>query len=221
MAWYQQLYVCGLRHLRRIVPQGTHSYPVNDDKARWAELDDDLWEELSSLVQQIMIRAEEYVGDGTKGESRDESRVCELGVMLEMIETTGKQWRKNQGRPTHKCYGVRLPMVNGHVTDRPCHVVTDCHALHLGKRYLADTKGWAHSGLSDDNWALQFRNPLLWSSQIDPTGVDHKNLHEKMSNQTEDCPAGVDGDLLFKALQIFVRWTSDHGNVAFIGDGKL
>ena len=31
--------VYGIRSLRKIVPYGTHSYPVNDDKARWAELD--------------------------------------------------------------------------------------------------------------------------------------------------------------------------------------
>ena len=67
-------------------------------------------------------------------------------------------------------------------------------------------KKTAHSGLSPVNWQTQLNNPLLWSSKIDPTGIEHKNLREKLNGQTEDCPAGVDGDLLFNALLMFANW---------------
>lgn len=207
--------VYGLRHARHIMPSGRHGYPVNDEKARWAEPDEELWNNLSGPAQDAMINAEEYFGEGGANRGKDDSRVLELGLMLEMTDAFAQQWRKDQTDPRGVVYGVRLPTVDGNLTNKPCHVTTGCRALQLGRRYLNIDKRTQHSGLSRENWITQLSNPLIWSSKIDPTGIDHKNLRGKLNGQTEDCPEGIDGNLLFNALLMFSKWLT--WQVAFPG----
>ena len=52
----------GLRHLRKITQDQFSYYQVNDDKARWAQLDSDLWNELSKETQNILVNAESIYG---------------------------------------------------------------------------------------------------------------------------------------------------------------
>ena len=40
---------------------------------------------MSLAARASMIKAKEYFGMGSKDDSKDESRVCELGIMLEMV----------------------------------------------------------------------------------------------------------------------------------------
>ena len=58
-------------------------------------------------------------------------------------------------------------------------------------------------------------NPLVWSYKIDPTGLERNDLMGKLNAQTEDCPEGTDGNLIFNSLLMFVKWLA--WQVAFPG----
>ena len=101
---------------------------------------------------------------------------------------------------------MKLPNVVGNCHDKPCHVTTDCRRLQIGKKYLNLDEFNQHSGLSPDNWVKQMWNPIVWSYKIDPIGFEHADLREKLNAQTDECPEGVDGNLLFNSLLMCYKW---------------
>lgn len=108
------VYTTGLRHTRRIV-DGYLKCRVNNDKAQWAQVDDDLWDALSTTTKNNMCRAEYLYGNAG---DRDAHQACDVEVIQEMTDALVEQLRRDQQHRSRKHFEVKLLDIMGNVTKR-------------------------------------------------------------------------------------------------------